>query len=239
MSLLTAALPDLTASISLAVSVFVVSYITSICFTPSNIDPETRDTDQKSYTSKVFIFYYGNAALQIMGIYHAILCFTYPEPPSRLCPRSSNISPILFTWNLHTGLCVGLILIAGQILLQCFTRLGPNYSLELSPPKTLITSGPYSWVQHPSYAATIIIFLTNGALFQRRDGVAACWLPSSIVDGEKFRMAMWIGYLGMIAAEGYALMQRVKNEEAVLKRTFGTEWEEYHKKTKRFIPGVI
>ena len=37
----------------------------------------------------------------------------------------------------------------------------------------------------------------------------------------------------------YVVWERVKDEEAMLKREIGTEWEEYHRRTARFIPGVF
>lgn len=59
--------------------------------------------------------------------------------------------------------------------------------------------------------------------------MAACWLQKSIVDGEKFGMVFRIGYLLAVVVGYWALAKRVRDEEAMLKRTFGTEWEEYHK----------
>ncbi|KAG0648098.1 hypothetical protein D0Z07_5650 [Hyphodiscus hymeniophilus] len=228
------------ASLSLAIAVFIASYITALCFTPSNRDPQaSKQAGYKSSSTKFFFFYYANTTAQLMGLYHAILCLNYPTPSSKLCPRPSNISPLLFTWNPHTVLCLALIVFAGQVLLSCFTRLGPNFSQDLTPPRSLVTTGPYRWIQHPSYAASIIIFLTNCALFQRRDGVAACWLPTSVIHGETFGHMMWVGYLGTAAVGCYALIQRVKSEEAVLRSSFGAEWDIYHKRTKRFIPGLV
>lgn len=81
--------------------------------------------------------------------------------------------------------------------------------------------------------------LSNAALLFRKDGVVACWLPKSIVDGERFGTALrilpWLLSFFLV----YALSIRVKDEETMLKKTFGGEWEVYHKKTKRFIPGVF
>ena len=37
----------------------------------------------------------------------------------------------------------------------------------------------------------------------------------------------------------YTIWVRVKDEEAMLKGEFGREWEEYHRRTARFIPGVV
>jgi protein-S-isoprenylcysteine O-methyltransferase Ste14 len=239
MPLLSAAL-DLLTALPLTLLVLVATYITTFCFTAPILNPESlNESNRNSFANKLFVYYYCSAIILIMSMYHALLCFTYPAPPSILCPNPSNLSPDLFTWNLHTILCIALILICGQILLLSFNQLGPTSNFQLTAPKKLVTTGIYSWLQHPSYTADFVIFLANGALFQRRDGVAACWLQKSIVDGEKFGMIFRIGYLLTVVVGCWALAKRVRNEEALLKRTFGTEWEEYHKRAKRFIPGVI
>jgi len=175
----------------------------------------------------------------LIGLYHAIICFTYPTPPSMLCPNPTNLSPQLFTWNIHTILCITSLLICGQVLLRSFIELGPSSNFQVEVPRQLVTTGLYSWAQHPSYTATFVIFLTNGAMILRRDGVAACWLQKSIVDGERLGMVLQTGYLFAAVVGGWMLATRVGDEEALLKTTFGTEWEVYHKRTKRFIPGII
>jgi protein-S-isoprenylcysteine O-methyltransferase Ste14 len=35
------------------------------------------------------------------------------------------------------------------------------------------------------------------------------------------------------------LRKRVREEETMLKKTFGNEWEPWHARTKRFVPGVF
>jgi len=100
-----------------------------------------------------------------------------------------------------------------NILLLSFTQLGPSSNFQISVLKKLATSGIYSWLQQPSHAATPVIFLTNGALFQRRDGVVACWLHKSIVDGEKFVMVFRIGYLLTIVIRFWALAIRFRDED--------------------------
>lgn len=52
--------------------------------------------------------------------------------------------------------------------------------------------------------------------------------------------------LGLTASAGVIMVngliiawKRVTEEEMMLKKTFGKEWEDWHKKTKRFIPGVF
>ena len=59
------------------------------------------------------------------------------------------------------------------------------------------------------------------------------------MDSEKFGMVFRIGYLLTVVVGCWALAIRVRNEEVMLRRTFGTEWEDYHSRTKRLIPGLL
>ncbi|CZT07731.1 uncharacterized protein RCO7_11222 [Rhynchosporium graminicola] len=233
-------LTDFVCALSLTLFILVVTYVTSFCFTPSTLNADNlNETNRKNITIR-FIFYYScNAIVLVTGTYHALLCFTYPTPPSILCRNPTNLSPKLFTWNFHSILCIALILVSGQILLLCFNKLGTTSNFQLIEPKKLITSGIYSWLQHPAYTADFVIILTNGALIQRRDGVAACLLQKNIVDGEKLEIIFQIGYFLTVFAVCWTLAERVRNEEAMLKRAFGIKWEEYHRHTKRFLPGVV
>ena len=234
------ALTEFLSALSLTLFILIITYVTSFCFTPPIPNSDNlNETNRNSFANKLLLYYCCSAIVMLISIYHALLCLTYPAPPSILCPSPSNLSPKLFTWSPHTSLCIALILISGQAMLMCFNQLGPISNFGLTTPKKLITTGLYSWLQHPYYTANFVIFLTNGALFQRRDGVVACWLPESIVDGEKFGMTLQIGYLLTVVVGCWALAKRTRNEEAMLRRTFGTEWDEYHRRTKRFLPGVI
>jgi protein-S-isoprenylcysteine O-methyltransferase Ste14 len=234
------ALADFLSALSLTLFILIIAYVAFLCFTPPiQIPDNLNETNRNSFANNLLVYYGCSAIVMLINMYHALLCFTYPAPPSILCPNPSNLSPKLFTWSPHTILCIALILLSGQVMLLCFNQLGPISNFGLTVPKKLITTGLYSWLQHPYYAANFVIFLSNSALIQRRDGVAACWLPKSIVDGDKFGMFFQIGYLFTVAVGCWALAKRIRNEESMLKRTFGTEWEEYHRRTKPFLPGVI
>ncbi len=234
------ALADFVGALSLTLFSLIITDITSLCFTPPIPNFDTlNEVDRNSFANRLLVYYSCSAIVLLTSTYHALLCFAYPAPPSILCPNPARLSPKLFSWNFHTIICIALILFSGQILLLSFNQLGTISNFRLTQPKKLVTTGVYNWLQHPSYTANFVIFLANGALFQRRDGVAACWLQKSIVDGEKFEIVFQSGYFLMVVVGCWALAKRIRNEESMLKRTFGTEWEEYHRRTKRFLPGVI
>lgn len=240
MSLLSS-LAGFAASLSLSISILMTTYITTSCFTASFRPEIYAASDRSSFTNKVIASYSLGAAAFFIGNYHALVAFTYPATPSFVCPNLSNLSPQLFTWNVQTLSYVALIFASGYIMLQCFTQLGAhaNSNLHLAAPKKLVTNGIYSWIQHPSYTANFAILGANSALLYRRDGVVACLLPKSISTGNEVEVALQIAY-GIVAAAAVGILAtRVRNEEAVLKNTFGADWEAYQKRKKRFIPGVI
>jgi protein-S-isoprenylcysteine O-methyltransferase Ste14 len=78
-------------------------------------------------------------------------------------------------------------------------------------------------------------------LLLRLDGIFGCVLPSRAVRWEMGSgFGVWPALLVVLGVLGLCgIWVRVKDEEAVLKKEFGREWEEYHRRTMRFIPGVF
>ncbi len=92
--------------------------------------------------------------------------------------------------------------------------LGENFSLILHvrQGQRLVTSGPYRWVRHPMYSAFYVI-VAGGFL------LTANWLVG----------LPWVGLAGLITL-------RVKQEEAVMRQTFGRGYDLYRQTTGRFWP---
>lgn len=227
-------------SLSLAAAILLITYLTVLVFTPPNIPTASREQYDRigPLTGPVFLWT-RRATLGFFGFYHAFICLNYPPSLSSICPRPENLNPKLFTWSTYSIVCIVLVLVAAPIRLVCFRQLGPNFTFRLATPGKLITTGLYSWAQHPSYTTNIIVAVANFALIERHDGVAGCWLPESLVSSEKLGTVLTVGSWTMVAIACYALFVRIRDEEAMLKRTFGEEWEAYHKKTKRFVPFVF
>lgn len=77
----------------------------------------------------------------------------------------------------------------------------------------------------------------NLLLFFRWDGPLACWIPESVraaLDGWGY-----VVYGVVFVFVVRKAVQRVLDEEEMLRETFGKEWEEWHRSTKRFIPGIV
>jgi len=77
------------------------------------------------------------------------------------------------------------------------------------------------------------LMLSISLMLGRLDGILACWLPTFLVKGKYVWMVVGVVRIGRF---GY---MRVRDEEKMLRETFGEEWEAYHARTARFIPGLI
>ena len=85
----------------------------------------------------------------------------------------------------------------------------------------------------------MIVILSNLYLIGRAEGVPSCWLACWVAHPEVV-MAIWRTMWNvLIGAALIATWIRVEDEESMLKKRFGAEWEDWHRKTKRFIPWVF
>lgn len=80
----------------------------------------------------------------------------------------------------------------------------------------LITTGIFKYIRHPSYLGYLIIPLGIGIAFSNWIAVNLFFIPNI-----------------------FAVAYRIKVEEKVLIESFGQEYEEYKKRTKLLIPGVL
>jgi protein-S-isoprenylcysteine O-methyltransferase Ste14 len=222
---------------SLAIALLVAEFISIRCFMPPNPTPA-----QSTVHDRVF-FVAGDTGINIrlfvcilLWLYHTIVALTYPSPLYLLCPQPASLNPNLFQWSTYTTISLILIFTAGPLRLLAFRELGSNFTFRLAKPTKLITTGIYKYIQHPSYTGNIIVISTNLLLLARLDGISGCWLPESIARSQALRYVE-LGVL--VLAVVWVVSVRVKDEEDMLRQTFGKEWEDYHARTKRFIPGVF
>ncbi|TVY90422.1 hypothetical protein LAWI1_G005777 [Lachnellula willkommii] len=206
------------------------------CF--SNIPPNPNPTgpkakDRASIVTSGLVLYPWLATATSVGVYHSYLVVFPPTTSTVFCPQPERLNRSLFTWNLYTILCLVCILIFASLRLFSFANLGPNFTYRIAPPKKLITTGMYHYVQHPSYTAVIGVLVAHGSLLYRPDGIAACWLGN--VWAERYIWMILGG--GLIVVVG--VLFRIQDEEQMLRESFGKEWEAWHARTARFIPGVF
>jgi protein-S-isoprenylcysteine O-methyltransferase Ste14 len=92
--------------------------------------------------------------------------------------------------------------------------LGKQFSSEvvIQEGHQLVTNGPYRYLRHPRYLGIIIFYIGISLVFRS-----------------------WPGMI-LLAALISVLLWRIHDEEALLHREFGADWEAYSGKTWRLIP---
>lgn len=145
-----------------------------------------------------------------------------------LCPIAS---PSLISAP-HPILMLGaLSTIAGAaIRLTCFRALGKLFTFELTiaPTHTLVTTGPYSAVRHPSYTGVYMTLLGASAVaLAPGSWLMECWLLRA---GWGASLLAWLLVTFWSVKVWYALSstnQRLEREDKELRRVFGEEWDKY------------
>jgi protein-S-isoprenylcysteine O-methyltransferase Ste14 len=110
-------------------------------------------------------------------------------------------------------------LLAGSIIRRhCWRVLGPYFTgnVRTALDQPVIQRGAYRWVRHPSY--------TGGMLMYAGTGLA---------------LTNWLSVLLVTAPALAAYVYRVRVEERALLASLGRRYEEYMRRTKRFVPFVI
>lgn len=231
-----------TSSTILALAMLSAGYLSALCSTPPNPPPsheKRHKTDRISPLTGIVATICRRTAVTIIT-YHVLLTLIpsyVPHHMTTFCPRPENLNSTLFTWNSTTTLALGLIFIGAAIRLSAYGGLGPNFTFQLSAPDHLVTTGVYRHMQHPSYTGQMLLCVGCAVLFLRWDASPACWVPGSILA----RLDGWgdIVSMGLLVFAGTMLGVRVGDEERMLKEKFGKKWEEWHRVTKRFIPGLV
>lgn len=146
------------------------------------------------------------------------------------CTFGLVVMPIVWRLGIFDGFAdrgQGIVLVilgtlTGTAFLWLFRRshkdLGKNWSvtLEVREGHQLVTGGVYAHVRHPMYASFLLWGITQALL-----------IPN------------WIaGLAGLIAVMAlYAVRQ--SREEAMMRDTFGADYDAYCARTKRLVPGVF
>lgn len=111
---------------------------------------------------------------------------------------------------------VTMFAIGGTLRLWPVFALGRRFSglVAIQPGHTLLTTGLYRFIRHPSYLGLLLMVFGWGLAFRSGVGVllAAMLVPP--------------------------LIARMNSEEALLKSEFGSEYEQYRSRTFRLIPGI-
>jgi protein-S-isoprenylcysteine O-methyltransferase Ste14 len=113
---------------------------------------------------------------------------------------------------------VGLGLVGLVLRAWAMATLGTSYTrtLRTADHQVLVTSGPYRWVRHPGYAASLAVWVGAALAFHS-------WIAAVVV-------AMLLGL-----AYGW----RIRSEERMLIGTFGDAYRAYAARTARLVPWLL
>jgi protein-S-isoprenylcysteine O-methyltransferase Ste14 len=111
---------------------------------------------------------------------------------------------------------VALFTLGGALRIYPVFVLGRRFSglVAIQPGHTLVTSGIYRVIRHPSYLGLVINSLGWALAFRSGVGVL---LTALIVP---------------------PLLARIRAEEALLRSQFGSEYDAYCRRTSRLLPGI-
>lgn len=146
--------------------------------------------------------------------------------------RNCGLNPIfLFGWSL--------VVVGAALRVASFRALGVLFTFDVAirTEHTLITSGPYAYVRHPSYTGIFMIVL----------GREICQLYEGALIRECLTgaMARW-GYGVLVTLQvlhgafiNIGIAARIQKEDGMLRETFGSEWENWSRTVPaRLIPFV-
>jgi len=96
-------------------------------------------------------------------------------------------------------------------------ELGRNFSptLVVRQSHTLVTQGIYSYVRHPMYTAFWLWVIAQALLLQN-----------------------WVVAFGCFVGWGILFFDRIGQEEAMMRETFGEQYDAFARRTKRLVPWV-
>lgn len=88
-------------------------------------------------------------------------------------------------------------------------------TVEVDPDQAVVTTGPYKWIRHPSYAGLLLI-----------------------IAGLGLAIGNWLSAAACLVLPLPALAWRIHVEEGELSRVLGDAYRAYHTSTARLIPGL-
>lgn len=115
---------------------------------------------------------------------------------------------------------LGILLIFAGIALRLYaiTTLGDFFTttVAIAPKQTVIETGPYRLIRHPSYTGFLLTVL----------GYSLC-------------LTNWVSLIVIVGCALLGFSYRIRIEERVLVEQLGQPYQEYMQRTKRLIPFVL
>ena len=138
-----------------------------------------------------------------------------------------------------TTFAMVLVLLGTAIRYWCYREMGKYFTFHVTLLKNhkLITTGPYSVVRHPSYTGALFVAVGKVIWYTARGS----WLRESMIYQMKLSwlfitpVMFSLIFIGLVA-----IPRRMPVEDAILKKEFGKDWDEWAKAVPyRLIPGVL
>ncbi|EED81358.1 predicted protein [Postia placenta Mad-698-R] len=147
-----------------------------------------------------------------------------------------NTSSIRFSPIFLVGCSIATL--GGFIRYKCYRELGRLFTYEVTIQQNhqLVTTGPYAYVRHPSYASVIASWA----------GMAVClaspgsWLKEcGVLKTLAGKTAAWL-YVGYGVWGTVTAVARTSLEDRLMKEQFGGEWNKWAQNVPyRLIPRVV
>ena len=145
----------------------------------------------------------------------AVFLLVAPGTLAGYLPMAISGWPLRRVTPVLGGLGVLLIAAGLYLLLECFGRFavqGRGTPAPIAPPERLVVTGPYRRVRNPMYVAVVMMILGQAALFaDQRLAI--------------YGVAVWLGFHAFV----------VLYEEPTLSRKFGPDYDEYRRRTPRWV----
>ncbi|KAL4921374.1 hypothetical protein BDW62DRAFT_174523 [Aspergillus aurantiobrunneus] len=230
-------------SSTLSLTLLVAGHLYNRCTTTPNTTSSPYANDRIRFLTTIPSTLSNNIS-NLTTIYQALVTLFSTASPSdrefiaKLCPYPSHLNPERVSWNPRTVGYLALLAVGALIRLSAYGGLGRNFTFQLAAPDRLITSGVYRYLQHPSYTGVVLVLAGHaGLVMDRLDTPIACLIPGPLLQVLR-EWQVVLGGLGALFLFA-AIVVRIRDEERMLREKFGNEWEEWHAKTARLIPGVF
>ncbi len=123
--------------------------------------------------------------------------------------------PFDLVWR--SALSIGLLVVGAVIRWTAIRQLGKRFTVavEIQSDHTLMRSGLYRFMRHPSYSGLMLQFLGLTVYFNN-----------------------WITQLLILIPITISMLYRIRVEERALLEQFGDDYANYMRQTARLIPGL-
>ncbi len=134
--------------------------------------------------------------------------------PARILAWSGITGPAVYAWPQIAGIAVAT---AGAVVALCclwaFTWIGKGTPAPFDPPRKLVVRGPYRFLRNPMYVGAALA-VGGAALF--------------------FESIQLLAFIALFLLTTHLFV--VLYEEPTLRRTFGSEYESYCRRVRRWWP---